>query len=87
MARPFQEVKIFGIQDRRMTGPGKNPWIVRWSITGRQRSKSFRTKTEADRYRSYPQHAKTIGEPFDEETGEPASWQPLADPPLGPEMA
>lgn len=78
MASPVQEVKIFGVQDRRLTGAGKNPWLVRWSIAGRQRSKSFRTKTEAERYRSYLQHAKTIGEPFDEVAGEPMSWLPAA---------
>ena len=78
MARPVQEVKIFGVQDRRLTGAGKNPWLVRWSIAGRQRSRSFRTKTEADRFRSHLQHAKTIGEPFDVETGEPMSWLPGA---------
>jgi len=55
---------------------GKHPWVVRWSITGRQRSKSFRTKTEADRYRSYLHHAQTIGEPFDDDTGEPVSLLP-----------
>jgi hypothetical protein len=76
--RPVQELKIFGIQDRRSTAQAKLPWVVRWSVAGRQRSKSFRTKAEADRYRSFLIHAKTVGEPFDEATGVPMSWVPGA---------
>ena len=41
MGRPIQEVKVFGVQDRRSTAQAKLPWIARHSIDGRQRSKSF----------------------------------------------
>ncbi|MFN0029777.1 MAG: tyrosine-type recombinase/integrase [Acidimicrobiales bacterium] len=80
MARPFQEVKIYAVQDRRSTRQAKLPWIVRHKLDGKQRSKSFRTKSEADRYRTLLHHAVQQGERFDQATGEPESWQaPLAD--------
>jgi integrase len=76
VARPVQEIKVFGVQDRRSYALAKRPWVVRWSITGSQRSKAFRTKSEAERYRALLLHAKTTGEPFDPLTGEPESWLP-----------
>ena len=54
MGRPIQMVKVYGIQDRRSTAKAKAkaklPSIARISIDGKQRSKSFRTRAEADRY-------------------------------------
>jgi hypothetical protein len=41
------------------------PWTVRWSIDGRQRSKTYRTKAEADRLRALLLVAKQDGETFD----------------------
>lgn len=55
----------------------KRPWIVRWSLTGRQRSRAFRTKAEADRFRSGLLLAQQRGEMFDLTTGEPESWLSL----------
>jgi integrase len=75
MARPVQDVRIFAVQDRRSRNVGR-PWIVRRSVDGRQRSTSFPTKAEADRYRSLLVTAVTKGESFDDDTGEPISWQP-----------
>ena len=74
MPRP-QAVLVFSVQDRRYTG-SKYPWLARWRIDGRDRSKSFRTKAEAERYRSSLLAATHHGEPFDPTTGEPASWLP-----------
>ena len=51
MARPMQTVKVYGVQDRRSTTQAKLPWVVRYTIDGRHRGKSFRTRIEADRYR------------------------------------
>ena len=80
MARPMQEVKVYGVQDRRSTVQAKLPWVVRYTIDGRHRSKSFRTRAEADRYRSLLLQAVQAGGRFDETTGEPESWQtPLRD--------
>lgn len=52
MARPVQQIKIYAIQTRHGTGRVKLPHIIRYTIDGRHRSKSFRTHAEADRYRS-----------------------------------
>jgi integrase len=54
----------------------KRPWVVRWSVDGRQRSKSFHTRSEADRFRLLLMNAVQRGERFDEVTGDPSSWQP-----------
>lgn len=76
--RPLADVAVYGVQKR--SGPRiKRPWIVRWSVVGRQRSRSFRTRAEAERYRSGLLVAQQSGEAFDEVTGEPASWLPLPD--------
>ena len=80
MAPPMQTVKIYEVQDRRSTKQAKLPWVVRYIIDGRHRSKSFRTRIEADRYRGLLLQAVQDGGRFDESTGEPESWQtPLAD--------
>lgn len=76
--RPLADVAVFSVQ-RRSGERNKRPWIVRWSLIGRQRSRAFRTKAEAERYRSALLVAQQSGEAFDETTGEPVSWQPLAD--------
>lgn len=76
--RPLADVAVFSVQ-RRSGDRNKRPWIARWSVNGRQRSRAFRTKAEADRYRSALLVAQQSGEVFDEQTGEPVSWEPLAD--------
>jgi integrase len=80
MVRPRQEVKVYGVQDRRANVEAKLPWVVRYTIDGRHRSKSFRTRVEADRYRGLLLQAVQGGGKFDEATGEPESWMtPLRD--------
>lgn len=80
MARPIQDVKIYGVQDRRSTVQAKLPWVVRYAIDGRHRSKSFRTRAEAERYRGLLLQAVHSGGRFDETTSEPESWRmPLSD--------
>jgi integrase len=74
MRRTFQEVQVYAIQDRRSTGKPK-PWVVRWSVDGPQRSRAFRTKAEAERFRSLLLQAIHDGDKFDTATGEPGSWQ------------
>ena len=79
MVRPMQTVKIYGVQDRRSNAQSKLPWVVRYTIDGRHRSKSFRTRIEADRYRGTLLQAVQDGGRFDETTGETEAWQtPLA---------
>lgn len=79
MSRPVQDVKVFGVQNRQASDRVKQPWIARWSVEGRQHSRSFRTKTEAERFRGLLVHARTTGEPFDTSRGEPLSWCPAPD--------
>lgn len=80
MARPIQQVRIYAVQNRRGAERLRLPYIVRWAIDGRQRSRSFRTKAEAERFRVELLKATQAGDRFDVDTGEPASWSlPLAD--------
>ncbi|HXY46151.1 MAG TPA: site-specific integrase [Acidimicrobiales bacterium] len=76
--RPLADVSVYSVQ-RRSVERHKRPWITRWSVNGRQRSRAFRTKSEAERFRSGLLVAVQSGEAFDEATGEPLSWQPLPD--------
>jgi integrase len=76
--RPLADVSVYSVQ-RRSGERHKRPWITRWSADGRQRSRSFRTKAEAERFRSGLLVAVQSGEAFDPETGEPMSWQPFPD--------
>jgi hypothetical protein len=64
---------VFAIQDRRKHGMPR-PWIARWRVDGRMVSRSFRTRVEADRFRSLLVQAVTTDEAFDLRTGEPTSW-------------
>jgi integrase len=80
MARPIQQVQVYSVQNRRGADRRKLPYVVRYSIDGRHRSRSYRTKAEAERYRSELLKAIHAGDRFDLDTGEPASWSlPLAD--------
>lgn len=80
MARPIQQVQVYSVQNRRGADRRKLPYVVRYSVDGRHRSRSFRTKAEAERYRSELLKAIHAGDRFDVDTGEPASWSlPLAD--------
>jgi integrase len=76
--RPLADVAVYSVQ-KRSGERNKRPWIVRWSVNGRQRSRAFRTRSEADRCRSGLLVAQQSGETFDDTTGEPLSWQPLPD--------
>jgi integrase len=76
MPRPHQLVHVHGIQDRRSQERVKKPWVVRWSIDGVGRSRSFRTRVEADRYRTQLLIARQDGDRFDNASGEPETWKP-----------
>ena len=79
MVRPMQVGKIYGVQDRRSTAQAKLPWVG-YTIDGWHRSKSFRTRIDADRYCGRLLQAVQDGGRFDETTGEPDAWQtPLAE--------
>ena len=74
MVRPNQDVDVFTIQDRRGDTKRARPWLVRWRVEGKHRTRSFRTRVEADRFRSHLIRAATEGEPFDSRSGEPTRW-------------
>ena len=48
MARPLQQVKVYAIQNRRGSDRVKLPYVVRYTIDVRHRSKSFRTKADLE---------------------------------------
>ena len=80
MVRPIQQVRIFAVQNRRGDRRLKMPYVVRYTIDGRHRSRSHRTKAEAERYRVELLKAAQAGDRFDPTTGEPESWHhPLSD--------
>ncbi len=80
MPRATQRIHIYAVQDRRSTPQATRPWVVRWTVDGRERSRSFRCKGEAQRFRSQLDRAVGDGSRFDPVTGEPLSWRPpLAD--------
>ena len=62
-------MKVYGVQDRRSTAQAKLPWVVRYTINGRHRSKSFRTRAEAERYRGSLLQAVLAGGRFDRRLG------------------
>lgn len=77
--KQFVEVRVWDIQDRRSNPRFKRPWLVRWTVAGREFSRSNRTRSEADRFRSLLLVAVAQGEQFDPHTGRPLAWQPSAD--------
>ncbi|WP_217213948.1 hypothetical protein [Streptomyces sp. AC550_RSS872] len=57
-----------------MSAPiGGKPFMVRWTVNGREKSESFMTVGLADSRLSKLMTAARDGEPFDEHTGLPAS--------------
>ena len=81
--RGTQDVRIFGIQDRSSRPEARKPRVARWKVDGKEHSRSFRTKAEADRFRSRLLVAQQDGERFDRPTGLPGSWLPQgADTPV-----
>jgi len=81
-SRPLADVAVYGLQRRKGDRIGR-PWVVRWHVDGRQRSRSFRARVEAERYRTGLLVAQQAGEVFDPATGEPETWAPQpADTPL-----
>ncbi|HTV12013.1 MAG TPA: tyrosine-type recombinase/integrase [Acidimicrobiales bacterium] len=73
------EVRVYALTVREGAGYSykkvyKSPWVVKWSVGGCQRSKSFRTKDDADDWRSRLKVEVGNDEPFDAATGLPVKW-------------
>ena len=52
----------------------KRRYYVKWRVDGRDRTRSFKTRVEADRFRSGLLSAVQDGQRFDRASGEPTSW-------------
>ena len=72
------DVVIWGVQDRRANTRYARPWIVRWKVVDKKFQRGFRTRQEADHYRSRLLVAQRDGLPFDSAGGEPLSWSVAA---------
>lgn len=56
------------------TPTAQRRYRVKWRIDGRDRTRSLRSRAEAERYRRSLLDAVDAGERFNEATGEPSSW-------------
>lgn len=68
------DVRVWGI--RKVTGKRGTRHMVRWSVGGRQRAKTFATRALANSHRADLMSAMNRGEPFDLATGLPMSMLP-----------
>ncbi len=75
MSRPDQKVQVFSIGLPREGLPrDKRRYRVKWRIDGQDKTRSLKTKAEAERLQARLQMAVMNGEEFDLETGLPLSW-------------
>ena len=79
---PPQRVQVFAVG---LPAPGvpkdRRRYRVKWRVDGRDKTRAFKTRAEADRMRSRIQIAVVEGEQFDPASGLPASWSAA---PAGP---
>jgi integrase len=70
-----QKVQVFslGVPAKGTPTPERR-YRVKWRIDGRDRTRSLKTRAEAERFRRLLLDAVAAGVPFDAATGEPASW-------------
>lgn len=70
-----QRVQVFAIgRPRAGTPKADRRYRVKWRIDGRDRTRSFKTRAEADRLRAGLLAAVERGDRFDPSTGEPEGW-------------
>lgn len=70
-----QRVQVFSLgTPSKGTATAKRRYRVKWRIDGRDRTRSFKTRAEADRFRRLLLDAVESGEHFEDTTGEPSSW-------------
>ena len=75
MRRTEQRVQVFSIGlPRDGTPRDKRRYRVKWRVDGRDKTRSFGTKAQAERLKVRLQTAVADGEEFDLGTGLPASW-------------
>ena len=66
----MNRVRVYSLQQRKNDS---SPWRVKWTVDGRDRTRAFRTKAEAELLRSRILTASASGETFDLGTGLPVS--------------
>lgn len=72
-----RKVLVQAISDRTGKAYAANkPFVVRWTVGGRPKSRAFAKRPEADIFRGRLLTAIDDREVFDTETGEPVSWAP-----------
>ena len=77
-----QRVQVFALgKPRAGADRDSRRHYVKWRVDGRDRTRSFKTKAEAERFRTSLLAAVQQGERFDSAAGVPASWVQDADAP------
>ena len=66
-----QRIAVHAIQDRRRAVP--RPWVVRWTVDGKEHSRAFSHRVPADQYRAKLLAAVANAERFAVRSGEPTS--------------
>jgi integrase len=70
-----QKVQVFSLGvPAKGTPTSDRRYRVKWRIDGRDRTRSLKTRAEAERFRRLLLDAVAAGVSFDDATGEPASW-------------
>ena len=72
-------IRVQSIQDKRYRKTPE-PWVARWTINGKAKSKSFKTRVLADDFRSQLNIAAGQLVDWDESSGLPISWSPVSTP-------
>lgn len=75
MSTPRQKVQVFSLgRPRAGSERAQRRHYVKWRVDGRDRTRAFKTRAEADRFRSGLLVAVRDGQRFDVSTGMPISW-------------
>ena len=75
-----QKVQVFSLVEPKAGTPkDRRRYLVKWAVDGRHKTRSFKTKEQAERLRSRLQQAVREGHRFDVETGEPVRWERTAE--------
>lgn len=82
MNGPPQKVQVFALgRPRPGAERAQRRYYAKWRVDGRDRTRSFKTRAEADRFRSSLLAAAQAGQPFDPASGEPLAWLELTGAP------
>lgn len=74
-----QKVQVFSLGlPKKGAAPERRRYRVKWAVDGRHKTRSFKTREQADRLRSRLQQAVRAGERFDVDSGEPVRWEQSA---------